>query len=249
MKKLLLSTAAVALMSTAALAADLPIYEPAPMVAPVPEASDWSGVYIGVHGGYGWGNADGLGEDDFDLDGDDDVFGDAELEGGVIGGQIGYNLQFNQFVIGIEGDGSYSFIDDDEDSFDDDDDDGDIEGMESEIEYLATIRGRAGFALDRFMLYGTGGVAFAGFNNEFTDNEEDPDEEDGLFDDDGDSETEVGYVYGGGAEVLLTNNVTAGVEYLHYEFEEIGDDDSEIDGDVDVIRGRVNVKFNSLFGG
>jgi opacity protein-like surface antigen len=75
------------------------------------------------------------------------------------------------------------------------------------------------------------------------------DDDDGIFDDDDDQRDRGGYVYGGGAEVLLTNNVTAGVEYLHYEFEEIGDDDSEIDGDVDVIRGRVNVKFNSLFGG
>ena len=51
---------------------------------------------------------------------------------------------------------------------------------------------------------------------------------------------DVGWVAGGGGEYALTDNVSVGVEYLHYDF---GSDDS------DVVRGRVNVKFNSLFGG
>jgi opacity protein-like surface antigen len=66
----------------------------------------------------------------------------------------------------------------------------------------------------------------------------------------------VGWVAGGGAEFMATDNVTLGVEYLHYSFDEIespsflsATDTFEQDADIDVIRGRVNVKFGSLFGG
>jgi len=74
---------------------------------------------------------------------------------------------------------------------------------------------RGGFAFGRFLVYGTGGAAFQDFND-------------------------VGWVAGGGGEYALTDNVSVGVEYLHYDF---GGDES------DVVRGRVNVKFNSMFGG
>jgi outer membrane immunogenic protein len=254
MKRLLISTAAVALMSGVGVAADLPVYEPPPpMVEPTPIASNWTGFYIGIHGGYGWADAD-IDDDDFDFDfdddGDDDFFGDAELEGPVIGGQVGVNWQFNNFVLGVEGDGSWSGIDDDEDTFDDDDD----IGISAEVDWLASARGRVGLAWDRFMIYGTGGVAFAEFS---TDLEDDGD----LFDDeddDDDGETEIGWVAGGGAEFMATDNVTLGVEYLHYSFDEIDAPsfasatdtfEPEGDADIDVIRGRVNVKFGSLFGG
>jgi outer membrane immunogenic protein len=222
MKKLLLSTAAIGLMSTAALAADLPVYEPAPMVAPVPMASDWSGVYIGLHGGYGWAD---LSDDDTGID-----FDDAEMEGPVFGGQIGVNMQWNYFVLGAEGDASWSGINE-EGEFDLDTDEEEIG-----FDWLASARLRGGLAFDRFMVYATGGVGFTEFDS------------DGVNDDD--DEVQVGWVAGGGAEFLLTNNVTAGVEYLHYEFDETFEDgDESIDSSVDVIRGRVNVKFNSLFGG
>jgi opacity protein-like surface antigen len=46
-------------------------------------------------------------------------------------------------------------------------------------------------------------------------------------------------VAGGGIEYAFTDMVSAGVEYLHYEFD---------DASAEVIRGRVNVTFNSLFG-
>ena len=76
MKRSLLSTAALALMSSAGLAADLPIYEPPPaMVSPAPMASNWSGFYIGVHGGYGWADVNA------DVDGGVFDLDDSELEG------------------------------------------------------------------------------------------------------------------------------------------------------------------------
>ena len=225
MTRLLISTAALALMSSAGLAADLPVYEPPPaMIAPTPMASNWSGFYVGLHGGYGWAN----------LDDDDTGFGvdfdDADLEGAVIGGQVGVNWQWNMFVLGVEGDASWSGIDADDDF------DGDFEDDSPGFDWLASARGRVGLAFDRFMVYGTGGAAFTEFDH------------DGLGTSD---DTQVGWVAGGGGEFLVTDNVTLGVEYLHYEFDDTFDTlaGAEVNSDVDVIRGRVNVKFGSLFGG
>ena len=254
MQRFLISTAAVALMCSTGLAADLPVYEPPPeMVAPTPMASNWSGFYIGVHGGYGWADIEGDDAFDFDIDGDDDFFGDSDLEGPVIGGQIGVNWQWNSFVVGAEADGSWSGIDNDDDTFGGDP--GDI-GLNGEVDWLASARLRAGLGWDRFMIYGTGGVAFAEFSTDIEDGA-------GLFNGDDDGEVEVGWVAGGGVEFLATQNVSVGLEYLHYEFDDIDSPDfvvaipgaaaipvaTEVDSDIDVVRGRVNVKFNSLFGG
>jgi opacity protein-like surface antigen len=51
--------------------------------------------------------------------------------------------------------------------------------------------------------------------------------------------------------MLVTDNVTVGAEYLHYDFNDVLEDvdDAEVDTDADVIRARVNVKFGGLFGG
>jgi outer membrane immunogenic protein len=256
MKRLLPSAAAAALISAAAVslipgeaaAADL-VAAPPVVVEPLPVAHDWTGPYFGLHGGYGWGNVEGD-DDDFNGDGDVDLFDGNDLSGGLFGAQLGYNYQWNWLVLGVEGDATWSFIDsDDDDLFDDDDDDFDRIGLDADVDWLASIRARAGAAFDRFFVYGTGGVAFTAFSHDFDVDEDFFDDED-----DDDSETEVGWVLGLGAEYLVTDNVSVGAEYLHYEFNDVAelsfaDHGGDIDGDVDVIRARVNVKFNSLFGG
>jgi outer membrane immunogenic protein len=253
MKRLLSSAAAAALISAAsaglmlgkAAAADLTVAPP--VVAPLPVPHNWTGFYVGLHAGYGWANAEGD-DDDFDGDGDIDLFEDADLDGGLIGAQLGYNYQWNWLVLGVEADATWSFIGSDDDFFDDDDDDFDRIGLEADVDWLASIRGRVGAAFDRFLVYGTGGVAFTQVSHDFDDDED-------FFDDEDNGDgTEVGWVLGLGAEYLFTDNISVGAEYLHYEFNDvgeltIGDFSGDIDGDVDVIRARVNVKFNSLFGG
>ena len=62
---------------------------PAPMLSTTPIAYNWFGFYIGAHGG--WGFNDGAFDDGF-----------------VVGGQLGINWQFNNFVFGVEGDGSFT---------------------------------------------------------------------------------------------------------------------------------------------
>ena len=104
MKRLLIGIAAVtSFAATGAFAADLParVYTKAPAyVAPV---YDWTGFYIGLNGGYSWGNS-------FTTYTTPVValptFATSQsMNGWVFGGQAGYNWQFNRsWVLGIEGD-------------------------------------------------------------------------------------------------------------------------------------------------
>jgi outer membrane immunogenic protein len=86
----------IASISGAAGAADLPAasapYSKAPAV--VSPATNWSGFYIGAMGGYASENTS-------------DAVG---IKGGFGGGTVGYNWQFNQFVVGVEADGAFGSV-------------------------------------------------------------------------------------------------------------------------------------------
>jgi len=155
--------------------------------------------------------------------------------GQVGGAHAGFDFPiFDQFVVGVVAD--YNFVDL---SGDDGGSGGDVNGLK--IDDIITARGRAGW---RFwpgsMVYGTGGAAFTGLDMDFVSGDDD-------------EATYFGWVAGGGIEYAITDNVTFGVEYLHYDFgEEVFTDDAGVfDDDIgltnDVVRGRLNIKFDSLF--
>ena len=128
----------------------------------------------------------------------------SDKNGYVGGGQIGYNYEFdNHLVLGLEGDM-------------------DATGMEfggNDVDYMITGRGRLGYAFDRWMVYGTGGVGYA--------------KADDLND--------TGWVAGGGVEWAATDHIVTGLEYLHYNFNDF--DNTGVDADADVIRARLSYKF------
>ena len=94
------------------------------------------------------------------------------------GGYIGYNIQTNtHLVVGVEGDL--------------------LAAGKTDNNWDATLRGRVGYAFNRVLLYGTGGVAFGGLQNG------------------GASSTNTGWTAGVGVEAAVTQNVTARVEYRH----------------------------------
>jgi outer membrane immunogenic protein len=110
MKKILISTTAVAALLGASLvaqAADLPA-RPAPASAPamvMPYMYDWTGFYIGANGGYGqnracWGS----------FGGGQIADGCSSNSGGLIGGQGGYRWQFGQVVFGLEAEGDWASL-------------------------------------------------------------------------------------------------------------------------------------------
>jgi outer membrane immunogenic protein len=256
MKHVFLSTAALALLSGGALAADLPAYEPPP-VAVATSVYDWTGFYVGVSGGWAW-----LGDDD-DADIDCTDFGPACInfpatvdlndgDGGLIGGTAGFNFQVNQFVFGIEGDLSWANWDQDG-SFT-------FPGgggftpftltVDRDIDWFGTLRGRVGFAFDRFLIFGTGGLAAAGVDTTTT----------AVFtptttgDFAGSSDdTEFGWTLGGGGEVAVTQHITIKAEALYFN---LGDQsviatDPQFPGfsytvnteDLDGVIGRVGANF------
>jgi outer membrane immunogenic protein len=137
MKSVLVSTVALALAAglASANAADIQQRQ-MPVKAPVyvPPAYTWTGPYIGISGGYGWGNSN---------------FGDPD--GGLFGATLGYNWQMGQLVTGIEGDISWSGLDGD----------GNVGGIPSSVnnDWLGTVRGRLGYNAGRWMPYITGGLA------------------------------------------------------------------------------------------
>jgi outer membrane immunogenic protein len=123
-------------------------------------------------------------------DSDVDVLDDEAVL--AAGGHIGYNWQSpGGLVLGVEGDVNYL----------------DVDG----IDYLATVRGRLGYAFGPTLVYGTGGAAFIGLDDE-------------VFADDSDT----GYVAGLGIERKWSQNVSFGLEGLYYSFEgeDSGDDDA-----------------------
>ncbi len=207
MKKLLLSGAALIALSSAALAADLPSRTVAPAApAYIPPAFTWTGFYVGVNAGYGFAN---------DGDNSGAVVGGVFFPGAssgsgdgfVGGGQVGYNMQFGQFVAGLEADLQYADLGRNDDL-------GFIAAPgvyvsgNRGIEWFGTVRGRLGVAFDRLLVYATGGLAYGGGNdNRF-----------GFVGNGGD-DVEFGWTLGGGVEYAFTNNLTFRVEGLYVDID------------------------------
>ncbi len=162
MNKLLLgSCGAIALsiglmFSQATIAADQVYVDPAPEAAP--SYYDWSGLYIGGHAGAVISDYSGF----YDTA---DVVGPANLNNldntGFLGGiHAGYNFMSGHWVFGVEGDVSLAAAD--EAFLGPEPAPRGPDPVSIELEYLASIRGRVGYAYDRTFVYATGGVGFAG---------------------------------------------------------------------------------------
>jgi len=138
-RNIVLGAASVAALTfaSAAFAADLPAYEPAPAVAaPVVPSFSWTGPYVGVQGGYSWGDTNIPG---------------VKPKGFVLGGYAGYNYQFDNspVVVGLETDLNYADIDDKSG------------GVKAKTRWNGATRARVGYAFDHFLVYGAGGLAYA----------------------------------------------------------------------------------------
>ena len=209
MKKVLLA-ALMAGVASSAMAADLPTRKapPAPQVYAAPPIFSWTGFYVGVNGG--WGGASGGG----DLGGP---------TGGLVGGTIGYNYQIGQFVAGLEGDWDWADLNKN----------GTVGVLpySNKIDSLLTARARVGVAMDRALLYVTGGYAGA----------EDKVSVPTVF---GSTDWRSGAAIGGGIEYAFTNNISAKAEYIYTAFP----GKSYLPGyksdlDISLVRAGLNYKF------
>ena len=180
----------LAAFAAPASAADLPrqmgTYKAPAMIS----AFNWTGAYVGLHAGYGWGSSSGV-----------------ALRGGFVGGQIGYNWQGmgSPWVVGVELDSAWA----DMGRSDTVAGGGTTVTVDSKANYVGSARVRVGHAWDRTLLYVTGGVGWV--HNELRISATSGGFTAGLSD----SQTHVGGTVGAGLEHALAPNWTAKFEYLY----------------------------------
>ena len=155
-KHLLTSAALLALSAGAAFASDLPTHK-APPPPPPPAPFSWTGFFVGVEGGFGWGE-----EHDNLSSAIPHAIADSFSVSGPIGGiDAGYNQQFNSLVIGVVADIEASDIHGGK-SFSVTPCEGICVGtLSMHNTWQSSLRARAGVAFDRLLIYGTGGLAIA----------------------------------------------------------------------------------------
>jgi len=202
-------------LAQAASAVDMPAPVKAPVAAPV---YNWTGVYIGGNIGYGWGKSDNDFADAVTGFGTVPMGSDTTNVNGVIGGlQAGYNWQTGSFVFGLETDvqlsgqkGSGAAICPAASCGP-----GGTVTHTEQLTWFGTARGRLGWAFDRWLIYGTGGLAYGTVESSGSVNFFVPVRLTGPY---SDSATRVGWVAGAGLEGAITRNWTARVEYLYIDF-------------------------------
>jgi len=191
LKKVLAVAALAVFAASPVFAADLVIADDVD-VAPV--SSDWSGFYAGVFGGYASGTATAQ-----------SVLGLTEIDasGALLGVTVGGNAEFDGFVLGLEGDVAWAGIE------------GDAACTGAPgftcggtVDWMGSLRARAGVAVDQVLLYATAGAAFAGvtatvtpvgaFTGEFSD-------------------TFIGWTAGVGAEMKVTDDISVKAEYAYVD--------------------------------
>lgn len=194
---------ALAAWAQPASAADIPV-KAAP--APAPAVYSWAGFYFGAHAGYGWARAE-----IFDvqcycmaLNGIPRVFG-FNYDGFIGGGQVGYLWQQGNLVYGIELDASYSRMKTSFPSplfapiFG--------ESFSAKVDWFATGRVRVGYAFDRWLPFGTVGIAAVKMEDRYND----------PLDDRFSVVSGVKWAPtgGGGIEYAISRNWTVRAEYLY----------------------------------
>jgi outer membrane immunogenic protein len=174
-------------------AADMPTKAP-----PVPYVDlpfSWTGFYIGINGGYGFGHSSWSDP----LVGTDS--GRFHTNGALLGGQLGYNWQMGNVVLGLETDADWANLT------------GSGTGgvciadgggaCQTRQDWLGTTRARIGYAFGRWLPYVTGGAAYGDIKADQTNGTS--------------TATRFGWTAGGGVEYSLDRNWSAKVEYLHLD--------------------------------
>jgi outer membrane immunogenic protein len=179
---------------------------------------NWTGFYVGINGGYGFGKSNWT-----NVAG---TTGDFNVRGALAGGTIGYNLQTGMWVWGLEGDVDASWIKGTDATI----------CCETKNEWLATARGRIGYAFDRWLPFLTGGAAFGdvkmtpvGFPAE--------------------TSTKIGWTAGGGLEYAFQGAWSAKVEYLYVDLGKASCDvatcgvATDVTFKTSIVRGGINYHF------
>lgn len=215
--------ASVAMLATPAMSADVTYQEPAPMPVDVISTMSWEGFYAGIQAGYGFGSTGQVQLDPFTNPALIAAFTPAgapngssfnangDFSNGFVGGvHIGYDWQAGNIVYGALLDLNYTDISDEQRAF--------SRSpapyiISRDVDYLATLRGRVGYAFsDSFLGYVTGGLAYGDVDFGYRQGALSPAS---TVTTSGGQDSDFGYTIGGGAEARLTRNWSFGVEYLY----------------------------------
>ena len=152
----------------------------------------WSGFYVGIDGGAGWGQHDR----------DTGAFQNSySSSGGLIGGHIGYDMPVSHnLFFGVVGTGAWANIKGD---------DGGTGGTvdETRINSLWTLRARLGLSISNtWLVYGTAGWGWADVDHHTIGGAPATT-----------SHTLDGFVVGGGWEYVMSKQWSLKIEYLHYD--------------------------------
>ncbi|MGD9476182.1 outer membrane protein [Shinella sp. G-2] len=201
------------------LAADMAIAEP-PVETPITEVAgvyDWGGFYVGVNTGYAWTG----------VDYSDGVTAlNRDLGGFALGAFAGYNFFNDGWVYGVEADIKRDFNDERFPAGG--------TTLETETTWGGSVRARLGYAIDRTLIYGTGGYAFTHARLE--------DVNTGA----NESDTLHGWTIGAGVEHAFTDNMAGRVEYRYSDYSKSDVFNAAgVDGDIDShsIMVGVSMKF------
>jgi len=162
-----------------------------PMTAP---GFDWTGYYAGLQAGYGWGQSD------ISVTEGAPFSITPDIHGGFVGGHVAGLWQFDQAVLGAVADLNYSTIDGTA-----------VSGLGStfgtDIKWFGSVNAKAGFAMNRLLVYGIGGIAFAGIETSQVAG--------AAF---ASTRTNVGWTVGAGVDYALTDKFIVGAQYRYYDF-------------------------------
>lgn len=248
-RKVLLSSVAIAAFAAPVLAADLPARAPAPAPVYAAPVFSWTGFYVGVNGGYAG--------DKFRYPFGGDIRGRPYAgkatvnSSGFLGGvTAGYNYQFaRNWVVGIEADYDW----------------GNVEGKVgltaavgpfaaglkagSQLDNLGTVRARLGYSFDRALVYATGGWAYGQVKSSLTA---------GIVGVGGIGLSKTvdanGWTVGAGIEYALTNNFSLKTEYLYVDlgkdnlytadYGRLGSARLDVDTRAHIVRAGLNYRFD-----
>jgi outer membrane immunogenic protein len=210
---------------------------PVKALPPVAPGVNWTGFYIGGHIGHGWGTKDfslpdiagekfgdcsGKHQECFDFSKLGSPAVGHKLSGLLGGAQAGFNLQSGAFVYGVEGQFSWTGMKEDSLSklgefrfvncWYDVTKEIDLKAH-TEVNWVATLAGRVGYAVDRVLIYAKAGVAFADQDYNWIVTKGSKDLATAKF-----SDTRTGWMVGGGAEWALWRNWSAKLEYNYMDF-------------------------------
>lgn len=225
----------------------------ADVVAAEPAGVDWSGFYVGLHGGWGWADADSEYGDEYANEecehskdyaearkifflGEPGCAVGLKPEGGFVGAQAGFNFVFdNGLMLGAEGDYALASLNDSG------------EGgtgifnthVDLEVDQLASIRARLGFASGQWLPFVTAGWGWA---------HADRDTFNSFFGTSSDSNWHDGWTLGAGAEYAINNTWSLKAEYRYYDLGEenygvAAPGGTDVDLDLHTVQVGVNIHF------